>query len=405
MSSSTSSETNIVNTISAALSNTAITSTETDNYVNNTINNAMTTALSICGEMKNIVDTLNKTQIDAAINSVLNSYINLENISNSTISVMQQVTNKQYVYGYAYIKAINNIQADTTSTAIASDILQATQGVDTLTQAVQDIIQDADLSAAIEEAVSAMQTSQLTGAGNSSDDVSNNIKNQTKVDIANMSKKIASYTNTDKLTQNYTNRIKENIVNKTISTSKLKNNMEIYSNITATLNSVITGKNWNKVNLVVSQVDVQTQEISENVVTYYENYMYDTMYNYLNRDVLNKTDQVSSHTTVNTDNVEATAAATISEAIKTETKQSSSNTSSFSNLVDKASSLMSGIGIKVALVIIAIVAVLGIGAVILIVMLKKVLTNKNTLGTIQTIATNENVLNAVSNASKMAAMA
>ena len=147
-SSSSETDTTITNNLKESIKNLNLTYQQNDNYINNTIKSAYTAAVSMANTMQSVMQNVQNSNLESQIESVMKQKnIKISGVKNSTVELIQNFTAKQVITAMAYMQALNEQETDMQTKVIASDILKATQSMDSLSNQAAKLASETSVSA------------------------------------------------------------------------------------------------------------------------------------------------------------------------------------------------------------------------------------------------------------------
>ena len=366
---------------------------DNDNYINNTLKNAFITAANIAITMQSIMDSAQKANLEEKIENVMfQGDISIIGSKDVNVNLSQYSSANQCIVANAYLIAVNQQSTDASVISIASDMLDATQSIEQFKQTVQDIASaasaDSDLMADIENSQSASSGSFAGSATN----VSNSEEEQSaQTDIYNNSTNI-------NVSDTVLSQIQEYLVKMT---NNVKNSNDYFLNAEQNLNAISTITNIMiqkginiadslNINVNLSQISEQTQEIYTELISYYNNIMFDKLYHYYENKISQESDQSIKTSDVQSQSTDLSSKTSASESAEESTEQTAKSTSLVQDIGEALSSIAGSITGPIAIVIIIIVAALAMVGVSLAIGLTKIVNSvvDKSMGSVSTVLGN-----------------
>lgn len=389
--------------ISQEIKNVGLNISDNDNYINNTLKNAFITAANIAITMQSIMDSKQMAAIEEKIENVMfQGDISIVGAKDVNVNLSQYSSAKQCVVANAYLIAVNQQSTDASVISIASDMLDATQSVDQFKQTVQDIASavssDADLMSEIENSQSASSGSFAGSAKNTSNSEEDQ---ELQVDIYNNSTNIS-------VSDTALSQIQEYLVKMT---NNVKDSNDYFLNAEQNLNSLSTITNIMiqkginiadslSINVNLSQISEQTQETYTELVSYYNNIMFDKLYHYYENKISQESDQSIKTSEAQSQSADLSTKASASESAEESTEQTAKSTSLVQDIGEALSSIAGSITGPIAVIIVIVVAALAMIGVSLTIGLTKIVNTvvdksfgsvSNVLNNITNVSGNPNV--------------
>lgn len=375
-STSTESKAKVVNNLKESISNLNLSYESNDNYINNTITNAYKAAVSIASSMTSTMLTAQEANLESKIENVMKqSNIKISGVKNSTIELAQKFTADQVITAMAFMQAINQQESDIQSITIASDMLKATQSMDSLKKQAEKLASQTSVSATQET-----KTTQSQSTTNSGDvlskvkSVSNvEMENNTTVEVYNNNIAIAKNDSDLENIQDYAKEINDNVENlneyfqqaeQTLESIAAVSNIMEQSNIDISL--IIDSK------VILTQASETTQELYTELVSFYQNLMCDKLFHYYENTIVNDVSQETSESISQSADQSTSTKADASSTAEAATDSTTTSTGVVGSLADSLSSICSSITGTVATVIIVIACIIGVAIIALIIGFTKV---------------------------------
>ena len=346
---------------------------ENDNYIVNTVNSAMTTTVNMAVNITNALDSTNE---DSVINKIINSMtIDIDEIyvgSGASVKISLESVATQYATLYAIVQSINEQQSDVSAIAIALDMLGISQGLDSMSDTAAQIANSSSASASQDASLSSDQSAESKGWTNASNDSNQSINANTTIDIYNINNNSVTNDTTAQNIANYITQVKDNITSNNNYSEKINN---VFSSINSIENSmsIIVGKIYvdQGGSLDMSETFSQIQEAKSEIFQFYNNYMCDVVYHYLENNMVSENEQTGSASNTTDLSSSSTNVASASQSASESSSQTAKAKDLLSSVVDSVTDMISSIAGSIVGVIVLVIAIGGIGLVIFVFMFLK----------------------------------
>lgn len=346
---------------------------ENDNYITNTVNSAMATTVNMAVNITNALDSTNE---DSVVNQIINHMsISIGDVhvgKNASVKISLESVATQYATLYAIVQSINEQQSDVSAVAIALDMLGISQGLDSMSDTAAQIANSSSASAAQDASLSGEQSAESSGFTQASNDSSQSINLNTTIDIYNINNNTVTNDTTAQNIANYITQVKDNITSNNNYSEKINN---VFSSINSIENdmSITVGNIFvdEGGSLDMSETFSQIQEAKSEIFQFYNNYMCDIVYHYLENNMVSESEQTGSASNTTDLSSSSTNVASASQSASESSSQTATAKDLLSSIAESIADMIGSIAGIIVIVIVAVIAIGGIGLVIFLFMFLK----------------------------------
>lgn len=385
MGSSTSSYSNLAVNVKDTIKNLSLDYTKNDNYVNNTIKNAFISAVNVAVSMQSIMQSENAQTIKSEIENKMNvSNVKITGEGNS-FKVGQFNNAEQYITALAFVTAINNQDTQTEALAIASDILNATQGAELLADQSSKLSSVASTDEDISAVIDTLQSATAGSLSGGSSDVSRSKESvDVVVDQYNEAYNFEVSENVVSLLQDYCTQMQDNVSNGNEYFLNAKQNLEAL--VTAVNDMNVSGVEIEGINnsFEVVQANNQIQSIYSKLESFYNNIMSDKLYHYYEDTIVQSGDQTARASTSQSVYLDQASAADVKVTAEESTEQTAESTGIIQDLGSALTGMLDSVSGPVAAIVCVFIIV--VGAVVMAILLALTKTLDRAVGAVTDIS-------------------
>ncbi|MBO4735014.1 MAG: hypothetical protein J5614_01335 [Paludibacteraceae bacterium] len=379
MPSSNDSSQSINEDINEYIKNININDIENDNYITNTVNSAMTTTVNMAVNITNALDSTNEDSVINLVKSKMN--VIMEHVyvgKGASVVIDQEATATQYATLTAIVQTISEQRSDVSSIAIALDMLNISQGLDSMSDTAAQIANSSDISASQGASVSSSQSAESKGFTTSSNDSDQSISLNTTIDVYNINNNTVKNDTTAQNIANYITQVKDNLTSNNNYTQNINNVFESINMMENGMNVIIGSLYVDEGGTFIARQSFsQIQESKSEIFQFYNNFMCDMVYHYLENNMVSSDEQTASASNTTDLSSSSSNVASASQSASGSSSQTAKSKDLVSSVVDSVTDMIGSIAGVIVAVIAVVMVVLGLGGLVFLFMfLKKKSGNK-----------------------------